>query len=1431
MELYPAEVDRLGRLVEEWTLHDDRELEATFKNASDTTTFLAVAQRLRAKGYTAMPQEDKMNIITPQQVRFTLTGMSAIESYCRDDMLEGKPFEAMTKQRAGEESNLDVDSYGVRMKVRRENPLEQTDPTVRDMLNNWFTQRKAFRILRRWTFVGKGVRFDLSMVRSTARTPKGDFLWQSRFQPSEKGQRDITKEPAFYEIEVELLRPESVPEEAEARGALVKSCVKDLIRGVGEVLRGIQKHHLLIRNKVAARVLEGYKQLAKTDRFRGVAPITMVVQNMRKERVEREANIRDGYNVTDKADGLRMMAYTDERGELFMIDMSMNVYKTGLMKDSCANALLDGEYVTRDKEGNSIHQLMLFDCYIGSEKREVTQLPFMGKDETRREGGRYGELVGWVEKWNSGEGATVLKGAGVTESTKILVSAKQFKFAAAGDLSIFKLCAQTLDSAAASFYNTDGLILTPNLLPIPQKPGVKFAEQLKWKPAEDNSVDFLVEFDKDVDTRLDIVSTGVKPVTGETVQHKTMRLYVGSDLDPAFEDPRGTVLYEQPLPGTFGPSGPRGRFKREYKPVLFNPSELPDTMASVCYVEISTSASGEDYVTCENGDPIENKSIVEIRYEPGNPPGWRWIPMRVRYDKTERYQKGIIGRTLNKDEAAEGVWNSIHDPITPHMIRTGSDQPSAKELAEMSGAVAGVASGQVSKVYYERKGPKEDLQAVRGLRDFHRRYIKEDLLLRLGLRGGGKTFVDLACGQGGDLWSWIKWKAEFVYGTDIAGNGIRDPQDGAYRRYVNAVMKYGGYDNVTKMLFTIGSSARNLATGEAGATPEESNIMRAVLGKVAPEGPIPPFVEKYAKGRLRNGADCVAIMFAIHYFFETEASLTGFMRNVSDSLAVGGLFVGCCFDGQKVFDALRAIPEGGSLVGQEKGAEIWKLTKRYSATELTTGSDSVGLAVDVDFVSIGTTQREYLVPFEMLKAKMAEIGCELLTREECRELGLLNSSEMFEETHDAAARKGQRFPMSPTIRQYSFFNRWFIFKRRRGGMMGAEEEEVVEESQGPSRPEAVGSASRALTPEEVVEQKANVLAASASASSIVASPVQGKLRKFVTDNIEIIKGDIDKQFIEGKQVGEFDFDMDVDRMSETNTAKNGDHGHEYYKPQESEYMKGVIREYIRGRLAARTVFRGEKKITAAPPRAVGAAPPPPRAVGVAGQPLSTIPVLAQKGQRRKYTLSELFQFYNEASTSDKLKMGDPEAARWLSPSSHFPIRDLETGAEYPSVEHYLAGMKYKVATNKPELAAQIFGREGEIHQEALRQRATESAQGARALTAEREHELLKTERKKVLEESDIGAKGMKKYRATFEEGKWFSVKDGVLREALRQRWEGDERLRRIITAVKAKGLVLLYYTGPGSGSDLGGKRTAEGYIDGENKVGRILMELAGWRDQ
>ena len=92
MELYPAEVDKLKSLLGEWLAQSNRELEATFANASDTTTFLAVAQRLRSKGFTALPQEDHMKIMTPENIRFTITGLTVIEQYCRTNDISTTNF-------------------------------------------------------------------------------------------------------------------------------------------------------------------------------------------------------------------------------------------------------------------------------------------------------------------------------------------------------------------------------------------------------------------------------------------------------------------------------------------------------------------------------------------------------------------------------------------------------------------------------------------------------------------------------------------------------------------------------------------------------------------------------------------------------------------------------------------------------------------------------------------------------------------------------------------------------------------------------------------------------------------------------------------------------------------------------------------------------------------------------------------------------------------------------------------------------------------------------------------------------------------------------------------------------------------------------------------------------------------------------------------
>jgi hypothetical protein len=1308
MELRPnEEIIPLEKMIREWLQHRDRELEASFGGV-DATTFLHVAQRLKSKGYTEIQQEDYLNIITPEKVRFTITSSVFIEDYCRTDVIEGKTFTAMIKDKTGGESTLDFDEYATRIKVRREFMLKPTDADVVRLLRVWATQKKAFRVIKRWTFIDekKGLRFDLSVIRSTPTDRQGNYLWQTKFQ-----QQDITREPLKYEIEVELLRPEidSGVNLQDILGEMVKSKKTHFISGIGDVLRGIQKHTFLIRKSVAQKALRGYEELVGSNRFRGVQPKPMEKRNMIEKREDGVPNIRNGYNVTDKADGLRMMGYVDNQGELFLLDMSLRVYRTGLKRLGCANSLVDGEFITKDKYDVSVLQYLIFDIYIAPEKTDVTQLPFY----TTETNSRYDALQDWITRWSKDEGPTAIPGAGVTVKNCITVAIKEFLFAIPGKEDIFECCRKTLMYAQTQPYKTDGLILTPNEKKLPQKHGVRFVEQMKWKPAKDNTIDFLVLMDRDNDQ--DIVRTAVKPGTNETVMYKTMRLYVGSENDPAYTNPRGTVLMKQPLPGAYD----KNRFQgREYKAVLFNPIEFPDTMANICYAEVEVNIdTNEDVVFIkETGDIVQHKTIVEMTYEPTNEPGWRWVPLRVRHDKTERYLSGKSGPTFNNDGGAEIVWNSIHDPITEHMITTGAEVPSEKELKKTN-VVAN--DDLVGKVYYDHKGVKKDIQIIRGLRDFHRLYIKEGILLNRGLRGGGKILADLACGQGGDLNTWIREKVGFVFGTDIAADGITNPHSGAYRRYLDEVMKRGGYDNLPKMIFTIGSSAKRISTGEAGATTEEADIMRSVYGRTNTQGLVPPFVQEYGANRLRNGADCVAIMFAIHYFFENQQSLETIIANISDSLKIGGLFVGCCFDGERIFNELQTIQEGGSVVGQENNTEIWKITKRYSNTDFTSGLDSLGMGIDVQFMSIGTEQREYLVSFELLKNEMAKIGCELLTPEECKELNLVHSTNTFDKSYDMAVKEGLRYPMAPDVARYSFFNRWFIFKRRRLGLAVEEEEEGTTVN--------IGSSSNVRTVMQQAQQQPQVE------------------RKLTL----------------------------AEKAAQIN--------------QEA--------------MAQSTKPTGKEKKE------------------VDGEVMGAVP------EKTKFDDKELLKFYLDASRVDRLKLNNVDAIRGLSPSFHFPIRD-EEGKEYPSVEHYYYAMKFKLASNTPEKAKDIFSTEGVIHQKfnVMRQAKAQTTGKAEALTDE-DYNSIKEERKAIL--AELTDKQLKRYKTVFDTGKWETIKDKVLYDALEQRYQRDDMYHRTVEKAIQMGLYLLYYTGPTAGSELGGKMNPDQTIDGQNKIGKMMMRIAG----
>jgi hypothetical protein len=505
------------------------------------------------------------------------------------------------------------------------------------------------------------------------------------------------------------------------------------------------------------------------------------------------------------------------------------------------------------------------------------------------------------------------------------------------------------------------------------------------------------------------------------------------------------------------------------------------------------------------------------------------------------------------------------------------------------------------------------------------------------------------------------------------------------------------------MAFAIGDASKNMATGDAATTAEDKTILQSVLGKMRPEGVVPPYIQSELAGRFKTGADIISCMFATHYFFESAEKFNGFLTNIAENLKVGGYFIGCCFDGEKVFEFLKGRE---SRQGVEGDTLLWKITRKYEADEIPAGDEAFGMPIDVEFISIGLPHREYLVPFKLLVEKMNSIGCELCSADDLANTGLKTCTEMFSDSHAAAAKAGRKFPMTPAVQQFSFLNRWFIF-RRRGETAPAATAEGSEATVANAKP-PVG----AVTSEEVA---AEVQATAAAAEATAAAPV---------------------------------------------TAKNG---------------------------------------------------------------------------KRVYAPAELLQFSQDAAALDRLKIGDKFALRWISPGSPFAIQDPVTGGAgaanqvetYPSIEHFMAGMRYKVATDKPGLAQSIFGPQGSIHQKFLRQRAAEIGVGAGAkpLTDERDAKLLVDELKEV--HNEMRAVAMKKWKATFDQTKWDGVKDDLLKEAVRQRWEKDARFRTIVEAAKQQGKTLLFYTGSAS-SEYGGKRTQEGYLEGENKLGKAIMEIAGF---
>jgi len=1015
MDLRRSDNDGLQRLGALWKTTPGAELEAMLTGL-ELTGWQDVIQYLRSLGMRENPQVVKMNICLSNDIRFTLEGAGVIQAYCRDNRIGNKPFVAMLKEAVADADPVSLGNYAVKAKLKREIPLAADDARVKEALARWDQLGKHFRNIQRFEFVaprGIPIRFDISIVRENAGRPARTFQ-----------EARVISQAARYEAEVEVTAVRSDTTAAAAVG--------HLMRGISWLLQGRQRSFVLV-----SRSAEDYVRASLTDifgsrskgefRFPGPQPATLERRNMVDQIELGVPNIRGGYNVTDKADGLRCLLFVATNGRIFLIDGGGRVYATGKQADAAtAGTVLDGEWIRRDRNGRRVSHYYAFDILAYRGSTDVAKEPFMipgdmgGKTPTRH------AVMTAIVVGAFGV-ATQMIGR-VPPEENIQIGVKTFRPCAPGPDIFMKGAAATLEDAKMAPYNTDGLIFTPNSAPLPLGRGT-WTEQLKWKPPHENTIDFLVLVD-------DAVGTKYREDSGQTVRYRTLHLFVGSNRDGAFADPRTTVLGGEALP--------RSLEEGEWREVQFRPMEPRDPNASICLVAVSEGNGLDmnvDVIKTKSGDVIQSDMIVEMAYHPERAPGWRWEPTRIRHDKTERWlrnqQKGNKGGTMNADWVANSIWTSIHNPITEGAIRTGVVvQCAAPETLVAASSVGG------------RRTPGRDALKVQCMRNFHD-YVKRMLIRRIV--PADATVCDLAMGNGDDISKWIAAPVKFALGCDVLAAAINSPEDGAYRRLMDKMVQLGGRDQVPPMRFVQADMARRLATGEAGVAPEDQAILKEALA----QGPF----------------DAVTCMFAMEYMFRDLDTLNGFLTNLADTVKVGGFFAGCGLDGDSV---ARLLAADGSVVVKDGRTDVWMMTKRYGGgigNSVPPSATGLGLAVDVDFIVGGEARTQYLMSWPYLQARFAECGLELLVADELAAFGLTASTQMF---GDALAAAPEPFAMTDAIRRYSTLNRWFIFRRR--------------SDRRPAAPSAVPAPPVGLT-EMVAEPLSEPKAAAAAAGPIAPAPL------------------------------------------------------------------------------------------------------------------------------------------------------------------------------------------------------------------------------------------------------------------------------------------------------------------------------------------------------
>lgn len=1050
--------------------HKDKslELEARLKNTKNnqitSEVFFNVMKRLKGTPNIELISEntelDVSLVGDYNNMRVTIVGDQHITDYCQKNDIKLINPATVSFMKKTPVRHVDVNEYNLRFNLKREVQLTKTDPDVADILSGWTRLDKLFRYKKRFSFITKdgNFRFDLTTLKSSQKKSvrgkskkmkksdikpymikyiiKPDYVvdtaaWLAE-QPDSaliemKGRNFAEMVPAKtlqksavlkndleYEIEVEYLGNKNQTKKSSISED--KKILMEFLKKIIIILQAVQKSYYIISELEKMNVIDQYKAIMGDYKFSGPMNVSLTLQNVIEKNYDEyshSVNIRKGYSVTDKADGERNLLLILKGGAMYLINRKNDVKSLGANCPKLENSILDVEYLVKDKMGNNVNMILIFDAYFinGSDLRE--RILYRTEEEIQKnivEQSRYEAIIENMQHLESLEkpktnNLQILRkkfyfGDDRGVDQEVLASINRLKAYLRqldtdsevykqtleqltnlkGDTKIFKEAHKVYTKEYP--YNIDGLVFTPRSTAVGEETGKekknKFSGRwyscFKWKPPDENTIDFLGVFKKEEGTN----SYETKYITkgSKVIECRIMVLHVGYN-------PLQHTSYN-----SFKILNENVTFDSGYNPVPFAPTNPYKRDIHICYLPVE---NGNCYDN--EGNIISDNNIVEFIYNQNKPAGFCWEPMRIR-------------NTLKPNDfiTANNVWTSLFNPVTLDMISTGN-----------------VDIG--TKVYFD-SNQKRSQKKTKPMNDFHS-FVKKNVLVKN--LAGEKSLLDIGVGKAGDMNHWLDAGCKCVVGFDSVKDNFDNPVDGGCNRILsrygslkssndsNSKERQGVLKNLLDNIMMVWADcSKNVLDSSAAQDDLSKYYLDILYGKVLPDEIVNPRLKRFYN--IGSNFDMVISNFAIHYFFESKETLNNAIMLVSESLKLGGKFAVTTIDGNELFRLLEMNS------GIYNGVELsWKIEKKYTQTTFPDNENSLGYKIGVYVESIGQSLEEYLVNTVYFEKICAEHKLKLVEKKMFRDIytGVSRNNEVY----------GEMSSMSEEMKEYSFLNTTMVFEK------------------------------------------------------------------------------------------------------------------------------------------------------------------------------------------------------------------------------------------------------------------------------------------------------------------------------------------------------------------------------------------------------------------